>query len=155
MCPASAIKRKIDMSELKLLALDDEDLTVISAAMQDAVLRVEDLEYDKKNNQFLFTANRFAWEKRKGFLKKSHERRRTILAFKRVHDVKMRGFNAGNGDEVLSLLALRFVETDEGPEGQLELVMSGNAGILLNVECIEVQLTDTGGAWETRFKPKH
>lgn len=143
------------MSELKLLALDEEDLTVISAAMQDAVLRVEDLEFDKKNNQFLLSANRFAWEKRKGFLKKSHERRRTILAFKRVNDAKMRGFNAGNDDEVLSLLALRFVQTGEGPEGQLELVMSGNAGILLDVECIEVQLTDTGGAWETRFKPKH
>ncbi|MEW7009419.1 MULTISPECIES: DUF2948 family protein [unclassified Lentilitoribacter] len=143
------------MSLLKLLALDDEDLTVISAAMQDAVLRVEDLEFDKRNNQFLLTANRFAWEKRKGFLKKEHERRRTVLAFKRVSNVKMRGFNASDDDEVLSLLALRFLETDEGPEGELELVMSGNAGILLNVECIEVQLTDTGGAWGTRFKPKH
>lgn len=143
------------MSELKLLALDDEDLTVISAAMQDAVLRVEDIEFDKNNNQFLILANRFAWEKRKGFLKKHHERRRTVLAFKRVNGVKMRGFNAGNDDQVLSLLALRFLETDEGPEGELELIMSGNAGILLDVECIEVQLTDTGGAWETRFKPKH
>lgn len=152
---ASAIRRKTDMSELKLLALDDEDLTVISAAMQDAVLRVEDLEFDQENNQFLLVANRFAWEKRKGFLKKNHERRRTVLAFKRVNDVKMRGFSAGNEEEVLSLLALRFLGTGEGPEGELELVMSGNAGILLNVECIEVQLADTGGAWETRFKPKH
>lgn len=143
------------MSELKLLALDEEDLTVISAAMQDAVLRVEDLEFDKNNNQFLCAANRFAWEKPKGFFKKTHERHRAVLAFKRVNDVKMRGFNAGNDEEVLSLLALRFTQTGEGPEGQLELIMSGDAGILLDVECIEVQLTDTGGAWETRFKPKH
>lgn len=143
------------MSELKLLALDNEDLTIISAAMQDAVLRVEDLDFDKKNSQFLLTANRFAWEKPKGFFKKTHERRRAVLAFKRVAGVKMRGFDARNDDEVLSLLALRFVQGNDGPEGQLELVMSGNAGILLDVECIEVQLADTGGAWETRFKPMH
>ena len=42
---------------LKLLALDDEDLTVISAHMQDAVFRVADVEYMPKHKHLTIAAN--------------------------------------------------------------------------------------------------
>jgi hypothetical protein len=139
---------------LKLLALDDEDLTVISAHMQDAVLRVGDLEFTPRNKSFTLVANRFDWDvaerETKGF-----ERSRTAVCFKQVKSVRSIGFDRQAKDKVLSLLAVLFEQEGEGPDGAIELVLSGGGAILLDVDCIEVQLADTGGTWETTLKPRH
>jgi len=139
---------------LKLLALDPEDLTVISAQMQDAVFKVGDIDYKPRTKQLLLAANRFAWEESernaKGF-----ERRRAGLCFKQVTSVRSIGFDRNAADQVLSLLAVIYEVDGEGPEGTVELVLAGGGSILLNVDCIEVQLADTGGAWETTMKPRH
>ncbi|ACI53538.1 conserved hypothetical protein [Rhizobium leguminosarum bv. trifolii WSM2304] len=142
------------MTELKLVALDDEDLAIISAHMQDSVFKVGDIDWSPRDAQFALAVNRFVWEgaerKRKGF-----ERRRAALVFKRVLAVRSLGIDRGKRDEVLSLLALRFEQKGEGPEGTIELSLSGTASIALDVECIEVQLADIGGAWEASSKPRH
>ena len=142
------------MTELKLVALDDEDLAIISAHMQDSVFKVGDIDWSPRDAQFALAVNRFVWEgaerKRKGF-----ERRRAALVFKRVLAVRSLGIDRGKRDEVLSLLALRFERKGEGPEGTIELSLSGTASIALDVECIEVQLADIGGAWEASSKPRH
>lgn len=142
------------MADLKLVALDSEDLAVISAHMQDSVFKVADIDWSPRDQQFALAANRFVWEeaarKRKGF-----ERRRAALVFKRVLSVRSIGIDRARRDDVLSLLALQFEQKGEGPEGTLELSLSGTASIVLEVECIEVQLADIGGAWETGSKPRH
>ncbi|KPH07383.1 hypothetical protein GGI64_002623 [Rhizobium leguminosarum] len=142
------------MTELKLVALDDEDLAIISAHMQDSVFKVGDIDWSPRDAQFALAVNRFVWEgaerKRRGF-----ERRRAALVFKRVLAVRSLGIDRGKRDEVLSLLALRFEQKGEGPEGTIELSLSGTASIALDVECIEVQLADIGGAWEASSKPRH
>jgi len=142
------------MTDLKLVALDDEDLAVISAHMQDSVFKVGDIDWSPRDAQFALAVNRFAWEgaerKRRGF-----ERRRAALVFKRVLAVRSLGIDRGKRDEVLSLLALRFEKKGEGPDGTIELSLSGTASIALDVECIEVQLADIGGAWEAASKPRH
>ena len=66
------------MEQLKLAALDKQDLDVLSAHLQDSVLMVGDLQYLPGESRFLVTLNRFAWEKG-GADAKSKERRRTIL----------------------------------------------------------------------------
>jgi hypothetical protein len=142
------------MTDLKLVALDSEDLAVISAHMQDSVFKVGDVEWSPRDQQFALAANRFVWEeaarKRKGF-----ERHRAALVFKRVLAVRSTGIDRQKRDEVLSLLAIRFEQKGEGPDGTVELTLSGAATIALDVECIEVQLADVGGAWETASKPRH
>jgi hypothetical protein len=142
------------MTDLKLVALDSEDLAVVSAYMQDSVFKVADVAWSPRDAQFSIAANRFVWEeagkKRKGF-----ERRRAALAFKRVLAVRSTGIDRKKGDGVLSLLAVRFEPKGEGPEGTIELALAGAATIALDVECIEVQLADVGGAWETASKPRH
>lgn len=142
------------MSDLKLLALDMDDLSILSAHMQDAVLKVGDISFSSKGGQFALSANRFVWEKAVPGVN-SFERRRAVLGFKRVRAVRSTGFDRAKGDEVLSLLAIRFSPEGEGPEGLIELVLSGGGMIALDVECIEAQLADTGGAWETGSKPVH
>lgn len=142
------------MTELKLLALDNDDLGVISAHMQDAVFKVGDVRWSPAERNFSLAGNRFVWEtagkKRKGF-----ERRRAAIVFKRVEAVRSTGININKKDDVLSLLTVTFQQKGDGPEGTVELVLSGKATIALDVECIEVALADVGGAWETASKPRH
>lgn len=139
---------------LKLLALDDEDLAVVSAHVQDAVFKCGDLHYWPAKKQFAVAANRFAWEEtEKG--SQPFERRRAAVVFKQVRGVKSTGFDRTNEESVQSLLAVTYDKDGDGPEGAIELVLAGGGSILLDVECIEVQLADTGGAWETKRKPRH
>jgi hypothetical protein len=139
---------------LKLLALDDEDLAVVSAHMQDAVFKCGDLHYWPARNQFAIAANRFAWEETEAG-SRPFERRRAALVFKQVRGVKSTGFDRTKEDLVQSLLAVTYEKDGDGPDGSIELVLAGGGSILLDVECIEVQLADTGGAWETKLKPRH
>ena len=142
------------MADLKLLALDTDDLAVISAHTQDSVFRTDAISFSAKAGQFAIGVNRFVWEDAPAKVR-SFERRRALLAFKRVRAVRSTGVDRTKTDDVHSLLAIRFVAGGEGPEGTLELTLSGGAAIALDVECIEVQLADTGPAWETVSKPRH
>lgn len=135
--------------DLKLTALDAEDLDVISAAMQDAVLKVGDIRYLKREKKLALVARRFAWE-----AEKTNERRLTGLQFARVLAVRSQGIRRGAEDAVLSLLSISFAAKDE-PAGTIAIVFSGGATLHLDVECIEAQLADLGPAWETRHRPSH
>ncbi|RCS25713.1 DUF2948 family protein [Phyllobacterium salinisoli] len=144
------------MEMLKLVALDDEDLQIISAHLQDAVLKVGDLDYLPREKRFVAVANRFVWERAATgvFGKRTLERRRSVLHFDCVTMVKASGIDRSRKDDVLSLLAVRFLPGDM-PAGVVEFIFSGNAAVRLDVECIETKLTDLGPAWEARAKPEH
>ena len=142
------------MTELKLLALDTDDLGIISAHMQDAVFKVGDVRWSPSEKNFSLAANRFVWEEA-GKRRKGFERRRPALVLKRVEAVRSSGIDRNRKDDVLSLLAVTFTQKGDGPEGTVELVLSGKATIALDVECIEVALADIGGAWETASRPRH
>lgn len=141
------------MDSLKLIALDETDLDVISACLQDAVFKTVDTLFHGKDGVFTLEANRFVWEDGKD--SKTFERRRALLAIKQVTAVKSRGVNLKATDAVHSLLAVQFLAGEEAPAGAIELVLSGGAAIRLEVSCIEVQIADVGGGWETKFKPRH
>ena len=138
---------------LKLLALDEEDLSVLSAYVQDAVMKVGDLTYLPKENRFALVLNRFIWEKCQGE-RTQFERRRTALVFDRVKAVRTSRLRRDRPDAVLELLTITF-EPDEAPGGSLTLVFAGGAAVQLDVECIETRLADLGAAWATAAKPEH
>ena len=138
------------MELLKLVALDEEDLTILSAHVQDAVLKVGDLRYDRKAGRFLLPLYRYVWEGRA----RTPERRNSVLDFGRVTGVRSQGVPQGKPQEVLSLLAVRF-EPAEQPSGTIELAFSADATIRLETECIEARLSDLGGAWEAASRPRH
>ncbi|TKT74187.1 DUF2948 family protein [Aquamicrobium sp. LC103] len=142
------------MSQLKLVALDRQDLEIISAHVQDAVMKVRDLTYLAGEKRFVLAMNRFVWENRKQFLRRNDERRRAVLHFDRVLGVKASGVAKEKPDEVLSLLAIRF-EPAEAPAGNVDLLFSGGAILRLEVECIEASLADIGGSWEAIGRPRH
>lgn len=142
------------MTPLKLIALDEEDLAVVSSLLQDAVIRVADMTYLPGQKRFAAVLNRFDWEKATKQDNKDFRRRRTALRFDRVFGAKMKNVKPGASERVLSLLAVRF-EPQDAPGGSVILTFSGDASIQLQVECIEVELRDLGPQWRTRSKPEH
>ena len=145
---------------LKLMALDADDLTVLSALMQDAITRGGEMRYLAKERAFVVVADRLAreaGETRSGFLKRSTERqrRRTALDLRRVMDVKMRGLDPRADDEPLVLLAVTFEAKGQGPEGSVTLAFAGGATVRCDVETVEARLTDLGPAWKSEASPDH
>ncbi|HZP19242.1 MAG TPA: DUF2948 family protein [Bauldia sp.] len=140
---------------LKLLALDEEDLAVISAHVQDAVLKVGDLVYLPKERRFAVGMNRFIWEKADG-RRRTYERRRAALSFDRVLAAQVCNLRRDQPDAVLELLAIGFEQTEpESPGGHITLYFAGGGAVRLAVECIETRLADLGAAWATAQKPSH
>ncbi len=142
------------MDALKLFALDEQDLEVISACVQDSVLKTGEIAYDTKRKRLVLPVNRFVWEREPRAKGQPAERRRAVLHFDRVTAVKSSGLDRSKPESVLSLLALRFLP-DDAPSGKLELLFADGVSMLLEVECLEAQLADLGGRWAAQAKPKH
>ncbi len=141
---------------LRLIALDAEDLAILSAHLQDAVVKTGDMVWLPAQRRFALVLNRFAWEElEKGFRrKKSYQRRRTGLHFDRITKVRSSGIDRTGKDNVLSLLAIQFHQS-KSPAGEIRLVFSGGGTIRLIVECLEAQLSDLGPAWSADHAPRH
>ena len=78
---------------LKLIAKTEEDLKVLSAHLQDAIVNISNIANLKKNKMFLMQLNRFMWEDiEKGVLRKN-KRIRTILKFENVLNVYSKNIN--------------------------------------------------------------
>lgn len=150
--PRARTLKGLPMDALKLVALDKDDLAIVSAHMQDAVVRREDLTYLPGERRFALVARRFDWE-----APETPRRRLTGLHFERV--MHARRFNLPNGNEaILELLAVTFTPGEEGqesPGGTIELVFAGGMAIRLEVECIEAQMKDLGPIWEAVARPVH
>jgi hypothetical protein len=140
-----------DAEALRLIALDAEDLAVISCNLQDAVVRVADLAYVPGHHRFALLASRFDWAAAEAG---RMERCRAGLHFDTVTKVASTGFDRGNREAVLNLLSVSF-EEGETPSGTIELTFSGGAAIRLDVECVDVQMRDLGPRWTARHKPGH
>ena len=148
---ASATAAKSDPGMLKLLVFDEEDLAVVSANLQDAIVRASDMTFLPKEQRFALIAARFDWlaadEGR-------CERLQTGMHFERVRNVRTTGFQPGKLQEVLNLLSIVF-EPKDAPSGEVVLTFSGGSGVRLNVECLEAQMRDLGPRWPCGGKPDH
>ena len=144
-------------ARLKLIAMDGEDLAVISAHCQDAVLRVGDLDYLPRENRFVIAMNRFVWEA-VGSGGSAFERRKAVLHFERVTRVRLLGIDRRRKDLVLALLAITFSPSEipaDAPAGTVEIAFAGGATLQMEVECVEAQLADLEAAWSTGNLPRH
>jgi hypothetical protein len=140
------------MTDLKLLALDSDDLSVISAHVQDAVVRVGDMGFAKGDQRFALLINRYDWES--GTVRNKGLRKRAALRFDRVLAVASAGIDTNAHDGVLELLAISFTATD-APAGTVELTFAGGGAVRLTVECLEARLEDLGAAWAAKAQPRH
>jgi len=141
------------MDLLKLVALDREDLEIISAHLQDAVVKVDEIVWQPEAHRLVVALNRFDWEAATTETP-AWQRRRSALRFDRVLSFKSRNVQPADKDKVLNLLALDFTEID-APAGVVTLSFSGDVALRLEVECIESEVVDLGPVWATSCCPDH
>ena len=141
------------MDPMKLVALDRDDIEVVSTHVQDAVVKVADIHWRPAENRMVVALNRFDWELANG-AEPQYRRRRSALRFDRVLACKCRNVSPKDKNTVLNLLAVEFAETD-APAGVVTLFFSGDAALRLEVECLECELADLGPVWTTVQCPAH
>ena len=123
---------------LRLIAFDAEDLQVLSAMTQDAVLPVAQMAWQSSERRFALLLNRFRWEARGT---SQVERVQSVLSFEDVKAVQTQGFDRTDPDLVLSLLSLTFTPERDGA-GACLLTFAGDGAIRLEVEALEAGLRD-------------
>ena len=136
-------------ARLKLRAVDAEDLSVISACLQDAIVAAVDMAWEPAEGRFVLVASRFCWEGCRDAEGALLERVHAGLCFDGVSAVRHRGIDRSQRDALLSLLALRPVE------GGIHLDFAGGATIRLEAERILCHLQDLDEPWPTQWRPSH
>ena len=144
----------MNVKNLKLLAASDEDLRVIAAHLQDAIVSIQDIANLKKSRIFLIQLNRFMWEDvEKGVFRKN-KRIRTILKFDNVINVLSKNINIEGDKKFLDFLT---IESSLLPDKsyEIKLIFSGDSVIRIKAEVIDVALDDQGSPWEAKIQPTH
>jgi hypothetical protein len=133
---------------LRLLAQDADDLAIISAAMQDAVAKIGDINFEAKARLLTIAFNRYCWESG------GSTRVRSALQLGGVMKVQARRIRRGARDAVLEVLAVSF---DEGaaPGGMVTISCAGGGDLRAEVECIDAVLADVSEPWPTPRAPAH
>jgi DUF2948 family protein len=142
--------------DLKLVALDKDDIEVVSAHLQDALVKVGDIFWQPREHRFMMALNRFDWMSAvDGKSDNADYRRcRTALRFERVTGCKCRNLDQTDKATLLNLLAVEFAEND-APAGAVSLIFSGGGVIRLDVECLEAELADLGEVAVAALCPDH
>lgn len=145
---SEAIRAATDAANtpLRLLAEDDEDLAIISAALQDAILRPADIVWEKAARRLTIELSRFCWECGGTWV-------RAAMQFGDVLAVKSRGLPR-LPDAPLELLAIHFIE-GEAPGGRVILMFAGGGDLRVDVECLDAVVADLSDRWPARVAPTH
>ena len=142
------------VKNLKLLATSDEDLRVVAAHLQDAIVSPKDIANLKKNRIFLIQLNRFMWEDVEKGLFRKNKRIRTILKFDNIISVSSKNIHTKNQKNFLDFLTIESkLMIDKSYE--IKLIFSGDAIIKICAEVIDITLDDQGSPWESKTAPKH
>ncbi|MFP7570343.1 DUF2948 family protein [Marivita sp. S2033] len=128
---------------LRLVAMDGDDVQILSALCQDAVFPATEMQWQRKSRRFGILLNRFRWEdipvaERTG---RAPERVQCVLAVENVGHVSSQGVDRADTDTVMSLLSVTF-EPQDGDGGAVILTFAGDGAIKLEVSDLEIALRD-------------
>jgi hypothetical protein len=128
--------------QLKLIALDADDLAVISAHVQDARVQTADIIWRQGEKRLVIGMNRLDWEATMAG-ETSPRRLIAALRFDRVLSCKSRNIDLGRPEAALELVGIEF-HPGSAPSGSAVLMFNHGGALRLDVECLECQLTDLG-----------
>jgi len=145
---------------LRLKAVSEDDLAILSGALQDAIIPIGDISFEPVTNQFVFVANRFQWESDEtGRARKPAARVNAGVTFSNVTAVRRRGIDFRDRGAFLNLLAITCVAAGDGAGDQagpvIELTCSGDTAIRLETTGLLCHLEDFGEPWPTQWRPQH
>ncbi len=155
-------------SALKIVARDAEDLAIVSACLQDALIPLNEMRYLPQERRFIMVANRFRWERAVAAARDTAagntgkdapfdsdddfgnlQRTNAGICIDRVLSVRSRGIDRSRPDDFLSLLSLQL----DG--NKLSFLFGGGGVIQVEVEGLALYLSDLGKAWPTQWQPDH
>jgi hypothetical protein len=144
----------IDHKPLKLLAKELDDLTVISAFLQDAIIPIMSMSYDERLKTFSLLTDRFCHEHEPVIINDQLMHHRVHAAFQvhNVNGIKHRNFpkkDDPHHHQMLNLLAI------QGEEKKIHVIFSGGAEMIMNVDDLECYLKDLNDPYPTPHKPEH
>jgi len=143
-----------DISRLKLIGKNIEDLKTISAYCQDSIVKIKDLIYLKENKIFIMMLSRFMWEDIERGVFRNYKRIKSVLKFNFIESVLSKNINQQQKNRNLELLAIKS-NYNQNNLYDTSLIFSGNNIILLKSEEIDVMLDDQEYFWEVKHSPKH
>ena len=138
---------------LKLRAVDEDDLTVLSAQLQDALVPIADMVFLGSEQSFVMVVNRFMWERvvepdspggEPVFL-----RTNCGVRFCGVRGVRYRGLDRSDRRQMLNLLAIE--PADRG----ILLRFAGGSDVHLDCDTVDCRMQDMDEPWPTRHRPHH
>lgn len=142
---------------LRLKAEDEEDLTVLSTILQDALVPVGDIAYLPDQRRLALVANRFCWEccPDEAAIRGDPLQQRVLTAFviDHVTGVKSQGIDRKQRDHLLEVLAVRRV--GDGGGNAIDILFSDDQALRVTVERIGAKLEDLEEPYPTAFRPKH
>ena len=139
------------MEPLKLIALDQDDIAIVSTHLQDAVVKVADIVWLPAEKRLVIGREpvRLGSLRLEVPLLQAAPHRAALRAGECVPLPQCR---PEEKEAVLNLLAVEFDETDT-PAGAVTLIFSGGAALRLEVECLECELADLGPTWTAKARP--
>ena len=126
---------------LNIGAFDKRDLEVVSSLVQDSILPTSEIKWLSNSDKLAILINRFRWEDTKLSQGKNLERVRSLLMINHVKNISSSGFSPKQKDRILSILSISF-DGVEGGSGSVLIVVSGNGGIRVEVDALEINLRD-------------
>jgi hypothetical protein len=141
--------------KLKLRAEDEEDLRIIAAVLQDALIAVGDIKYLPEEHRFVLIANRFCWEAMPCdpdapiMPNDCFERVHTGLRIENVTAVRQRGIDKLDAAQLLELLTIQL------DRNGLILLFAGDTAIRVETDQTLCFIEDLDEPWPTKWRPHH
>ena len=134
-------------SALKLHAQSSDDIEMLSALLQDALIAGADMIFDRAENTFMLVANRYCWE-----LQDAGQQMRCMcgVKFGTISAVRTRGMTADK-TQFYNLLAIEYDKAAQ----HIMLVFSGGVGIQLEVSSIMIIVRDLAEPHPSFARPDH
>ncbi|MEI6558108.1 MAG: DUF2948 family protein [Rhodospirillaceae bacterium] len=134
-----------EFTPIRLRAEDAEDLRIVSACLQDAIVPITEIGYLPESRSFVMVVNRFRWEAAGAVLTRTH----CAVSIQGVTEVKRRHIDLADRALLLDLLAIT-----SGSEG-LELIFAGDGVIHLSAPQWRCLIEDIGEPWPAEAAPRH
>ena len=141
-------------SNIKLIGRNQEDLEVLSAYLQDSIIKVKDIVFLKQNRTFIMIVNRFMWEDVEKSALRKKKRIKCAVKFEEVIKVESKNFNQKNKKKPMEFLAMKC-STSLDQTYKTMIFFAGSSIITVITEAIEVVLQDLGNPWSTKYIPTH
>ena len=119
----------------KIIALDLDGLSTISAIISGAKVLIADIKYLPSSKVFLLSIERTKIES-----ELKDKKINSIIRLDFVQKVRSKNIDQSNKDLVLELIGIDYLKNNEDYE--INLIFNNNAFIALTVETIEARLED-------------